>query len=138
MPWLARFCIERLREPLGEFPSLGFTEQFARLQQATDIADGFVWRPEEIPANNPCSVATLNVWESQEALQSFVAGPVHRPFSLLHDQWFERPSAAQEVVWWVTSDHLPTIAEATERLKMLRAEGPSTRAFTLSECFSSS
>ena len=128
MPRIARFFIGRLHEPLGEIPSVGFAEQFERLQQAADIADGHVWRPEEIPARNPRAIATLNVWESHDALQSFVAGPVHRPFTMLRDEWFERPRAAQDVVFWVRSGRLPTIEQATTRLKLLRAKGPQLQA----------
>ena len=36
-------------------------------------------------------------------------------------------------LWWIESGTLPTLDDARERLRTLRAEGPTQRAFTLKE-----
>ena len=38
-------------------------------------------------------------------------------------------------LWWVPPGHLPSIAEAVERLAQLQAEGPGARAFTFQQPF---
>jgi hypothetical protein len=36
-------------------------------------------------------------------------------------------------LWWIQAGSIPSLADAEERLRMLRAEGPTSRAFTLKE-----
>lgn len=132
---LAHFCIDRLRAPLAEIPSVGFEEQLELLMLATETADGFVWRSDDMPTENPCAIARLTVWRSPAALDSFVRGPVHRPFRLRSDEWFEPRRDPHEVVWWVSSLRTPTVGEAIDRLRTLRTTGPTLRAFTLDDRF---
>jgi len=37
------------------------------------------------------------------------------------------------VLWWVPAGHRPTVAQAEERLNLIRAHGPSPHAFTFRE-----
>jgi hypothetical protein len=39
------------------------------------------------------------------------------------------------VLWWVPPGYLPDVAEAEERLELLRRIGPSTEAFTFRRWF---
>jgi hypothetical protein len=41
------------------------------------------------------------------------------------------------VMWWIPEGPEPTLAEAMERLELLRAEGPTPRAFTFKEFYDS-
>jgi hypothetical protein len=50
-------------------------------------------------------------------------------------QWFERFDGLYTAVWWVPQGHIPTVAEAKERLEYLRAHSASTFAFTLKRPF---
>ena len=38
-------------------------------------------------------------------------------------------------LWWVPSDHRPTIEEALERLRLLARHGPTPQAFTFRQRF---
>jgi hypothetical protein len=49
-------------------------------------------------------------------------------------EWFER-LPFYVVLWWVPSGHLPSVAEAEQRLELLRVAGPSADAFTFREHF---
>ena len=50
-------------------------------------------------------------------------------------QWFARPDAAYQVLWWVPVGHVPTAEEGLARLDRLRREGPSAAAFTFKETY---
>jgi hypothetical protein len=39
-------------------------------------------------------------------------------------------SEAYMVMWWIPAGHRPSLAEAAERLALLRTQGPSAEAFT--------
>ena len=39
-------------------------------------------------------------------------------------EWFERHTEAPTALWWVPTGHIPTVAEALDRLATLRADGP--------------
>jgi len=50
-------------------------------------------------------------------------------------RWFERMTEAYTALWWIPRGHLPTTAEAEERVLRLRESGPTPYAFTLNEHF---
>lgn len=50
-------------------------------------------------------------------------------------EWFERMEQRFLVLWWVQRGHVPTVAEALERLQRLRAGGPTPQAFTFRSAF---
>jgi hypothetical protein len=78
----------------------------------------------------------MSVWESLEALRTFVYSS-HRHLDVMRRrrEWFERMGEMHLVLWWVPAGHRPTVAEAEERLTLLRALGPSPDAFTFRRHF---
>jgi hypothetical protein len=50
-------------------------------------------------------------------------------------QWFERMAEAFLVMWWVPAGHRPSVAEAKDRLELLRRDGPTPDAFTFRSPF---
>ncbi|HSC12281.1 MAG TPA: DUF3291 domain-containing protein [Rhodanobacteraceae bacterium] len=50
-------------------------------------------------------------------------------------EWFERMEQRFLVLWWIQRGHVPTVAEALERLQRLRAGGPTPQAFTFRSAF---
>jgi len=77
----------------------------------------------------------LSVWESVEALWSFVYASRHLDLLRRRREWFHRLADAYLALWWVPASHVPTIDEAKGRLGLLRRTGPSPDAFTLREPF---
>jgi hypothetical protein len=80
-------------------------------------------------------IVNLTVWESVEALSEFTYGELHRTVLRRRREWFERMSEAHMAAWWVPAGHRPSTAEAEERVRHLRAHGPSATAFTLQKVF---
>lgn len=69
--------------------------------------------------------------KSIEALHDYVYGSAHRQALRRRAEWFLRPTAASNALWWVPEGDRPTCAEAHRRLELLRTEGPTAQAFTL-------
>jgi hypothetical protein len=107
-----------------------------------DEAPGFVWRLQT-EAGNATSIPVLgderlivnmSVWASIDQLADFVYRSGHVAVMRRRREWFERIKVFM-ALWWVPAGHLPTVAEAEERLEHLRAHGPTAHAFTFRERF---
>ncbi len=93
-------------------------------------------RPSVQAFDDPLVIVNLTVWESIEALEAFAYREAsHLAVLRRRREWFERHTEAPTALWWVPTGHIPTVAEALDRLALLRAEGPSARAFTFRERF---
>jgi hypothetical protein len=135
---LAQINIGRLRAPL-EDPSMdGFRSQLDPINALADRSPGFVWRLQTEDGNataiRPFTderiAINMSVWESLEALQRFVYRSAHVGPLRDRKQWFERMEAPILVLWWIPAGHVPTVAEALERLQQLKERGPAPEAFT--------
>jgi hypothetical protein len=72
----------------------------------------------------------MSVWESLEALQQFVYKTAHVGPLRDRKQWFEPIEGPILALWWIPAGHIPTVAEALERLEHLKQHGPTAHAFT--------
>jgi hypothetical protein len=108
-----------------------------------EASRGFVWRlksDEEIPKedlifDDPSWIVNLTVWKNLDSLMAFVRSDLHLSIMKRRREWFSAISEATMVLWWVPEGHIPTVAEAQERLEALRKNGPSEYAFGFSEGF---
>ncbi len=135
---LATVNIGRLLEPL-EAPRLaGFVAALEPINRLADDSPGFVWRLQTEdgdatalrPFDDDLVLVNLAVWESLEALRAFVYSSTHVQVLRQRGDWFERLAEAHMALWWVEPGHLPTVAEAIDRLERLRRDGPTPAAFT--------
>ena len=78
-------------------------------------------------------LVNMSVWESLDALKAYAYGPEHRAILQRRREFFERMSGPYLVLWWVPAGQIPSVADAVERLELLRRDGPSPRAFTFRE-----
>ena len=140
---LAHFNWGEMRGPLGSPEVAGFENAIAKVNEKAERSEGFVWRcgaeMDQASASgwplfdNPHIIASFSVWETPEAFRTFVYETVHGAFLRRSREWFVPGSGANYALWWVPVGHIPTIAEARERVEKLIAEGPSERVFTFAE-----
>ena len=50
-------------------------------------------------------------------------------------QWFQRMTEAYTALWWIPRGTVPGTADAEDRVRRLRAQGPTGEAFTLRVLF---
>ncbi len=142
---IAQVNVGRLVAPLDSPQLADFTANLDPVNAVADAAPGFVWRLQTEDGNSTALRAfeddaegadggiliNMSVWETVEALAAFVYGGAHLAVLRRRREWFERLTDIYAAAWWVPRGHIPTIREAEDRVKHLRAHGPTPYAFTL-------
>lgn len=118
-----------------------FVDNLDRVNAIAMRSPGFVWMmPEEdmdaaqndpygVFGGNPRTASTMSVWESAEALDTFVHKTVHSSFMARAGQWYVPQDTRQYVIWPVDAGHRPTLEEAKARLDDLSTDGPTPLAY---------
>ena len=114
-----------------------------RINALAESSPGYVWRVQTDDGNATAfrafgderTLLNLTVWETVDRFADFVYRSEHVEVMRRRSEWFERMSEAYLVLWWVPAGHHPTVAEAEERLRHLRAQGPTRHAFTVRRSF---
>lgn len=135
---LAQVNVARLVAPIDSPQLAGFVARLDDVNALAEGAPGFVWRLTDDASNNATSVAmyddrmiivNMSVWESIEALRAFTYSGAHLEVFKQRREWFSHLRDAATAMWWIPAGHVPSVAEARERLDHLRAHGPTAVAF---------
>src|SRR5215472_15959724 len=134
---LAQVNIARLAYDLDSPELTDFVTALDPVNAAADVAPGFVWRLQTEDGNTTSVAAfaadagdgvrvitNMSTWRDVESLAAFVYGPMHAVIMRRRREWFLPIQKAYMACWWVPSGHRPTIAEAEDRVALLRAYGP--------------
>ena len=150
MPFeLAQVNIGRLVAPLDAPALKDFVDLLDPVNAAAEAAPGFVWRLMDEDDGNATAIqafqwdaagsagviVNMSVWTGVEELAAYVFGELHRQVLRRRREWFEKMAEQHTVCWWVPAGHRPTTDEAEDRIRDLRANGISPRAFTLRTSF---
>ncbi|HLY55809.1 MAG TPA: DUF3291 domain-containing protein [Stellaceae bacterium] len=134
---LAQINIGRFRLPFEDPANADFVAALDAVNALAEAQPGFVWRlvgegnnaTDLRPFDDPQMLINMSVWTDLEALAGFVYRmPGHREIMRRRREWFE-PMDVYMALWWVPAGHIPSIAEGTERLDLLRRLGPTRDAF---------
>ena len=87
------------------------------------------------PAGDDRMAINMSVWESLDSLRQFVYQTAHVGPLRDRKQWFEPIDGPILALWWIAAGHIPSVAEALERLEILKVRGPSPEAFTFRQPF---
>jgi hypothetical protein len=131
--------------PKAPLDSPQLAEFMALLDPVNAMADavpGFVWRLQTEDGDATAVrgfdddrlIVNMSAWESIEALYEFVYRGSHLDVMRRRREWMQG-IRTHMVLWWVPAGHVPTVAEAEERLAHLRANGPTAFAFTFKSRF---
>ncbi len=137
---IAQINIARMRGPLESPVMEGFVARLEEINALADHSPGFVWRlqTEEGDAtsvqafDDPLLLVNLSVWETIEALHTFIYRSTHLQLLQGKKSWFKRPEKPHLALWWIAAGHEPSVAEAKARLELLQDQGPGPDAFTFS------
>ena len=141
---LAQVNIGRFRAPIDDPIMEGFRTQLDPINALADKSPGFVWRLQTEDGNatairpydgDNLMAINMSVWESLESLQQFVYKSEHVAPLRARKQWFEPIEGPILALWWIPAGHIPTTAEAQERLRHLAEHGPTPYAFTFRTAF---
>lgn len=136
---LAQVNLALPKEPLDSPLLRDFVAALEPVNAAADASPGFVWRLQTEDGDATAIrafdddrlIINMSVWESLEALRGFVyRSGVHLDVLRHRRDWFECMSEAHMALWWIPVGSLPSIADAEQRVCLLREHGPSQEAFT--------
>ena len=139
---LAQLNIARLLAPLDDPKLADFVANLERVNVLADNTPGFVWRlvgdGADATSLRPFEedvIVNMTVWENIESLYQYAYYSDHADIFRRRGEWFHKPVEAMVVLWWIPEGHIPTVAEAKERLLHLRAHGATPFAFTFKQQF---
>jgi hypothetical protein len=140
-PWhLAQLNVGYIVAPIDSPQLAEFVGQLAEINALADASPGFVWRLIGSSGNatdvrtddDPALMVNMSVWTTPEHLFEFVYKTAHTKVMARRREWFEKMEVYQ-VLFWIPAGHVPTLAEAMARLRLLREQGPSPEAFTFKQ-----
>lgn len=137
---IAQFNVVRFKFPVGHPALQAFAENVARINAIAEASPGFVWRYVEagtgevefIRFEDGSFLGALSVWESIEALRSFVYGKAHLEMMRRKAEWMSNIAEPAYVLWPVERGDQPHPDEGWRRLLHLRDKGDTAIAFSFS------
>jgi len=140
---LAQLNVGIIKGPMDSPLMADFAASLARINAVADRSPGFIWRLQTDdgdatairPFEDEKLLVNMSVWRDVESLQQYVYSTAHVELLRRRREWFESMNTAFLVLWWVPAGHRPSIAEAIEKLEVLRANGPTAAAFTFRRPF---
>jgi heme-degrading monooxygenase HmoA len=141
---LAQVNIARMLAPLDDPGMADFVAALDTINQLADESPGFIWRLQTDDGNatqvrayeDDRILFNMSVWASLEALQQYVYRSQHGKVMAKRKQWFSKYEGPYQALWWIPAGHIPTVAEAKQRLEYLRQHGETPFAFTFKKNFS--
>jgi hypothetical protein len=129
---LAQINIGRMKAPLDDPAMSGFMS-----------SRGFIWRLQGEEGNNTYLrpyedariIVNMSVWETIDALRTYVYSSAHAEVLKQRREWFEKFDGVMMALWWVPAGDLPSVDEAKRRLASLEEHGPTPFAFTFKTTF---
>ena len=138
---IAEFNLGRLLHDWDDPRVAEFTNALDRVGAAAMRSPGFVWmldeeamEREQLDPSGPLGgdariASTLSVWRDVASLEAFAFGAVHGRFVKRAHLWFEQWDGPRFVMWPITRDRRPTVAEGVARLRRLEKDGAGEAAF---------
>ena len=108
-----------------------------------EAAPGFIWRLQSASGNatdivyseDPLDIVNISVWESIESLRNYVYRSHHLEFFKRRAEWFEKSAKPTYTLWWILENHIPTVAEAKDRLNHYQKHGATPYSFWFAQPF---
>lgn len=136
---IAQLNVARFRRPKDDPANTAFMDALDHVNTQAEAADGFVWRlvgegnnatDVEIVRGDPDYIINLSVWRDVASLEAFAYRQTdHRAVLARRGEWFE-PMEPSLALWEVAEGHVPSVAEAMEKLTALGRDGPGVEVFT--------
>lgn len=139
---LAQLNLGLLAAPIDAEEMSEFREALGPINALAESTPGFVWRLTDADGGSSTSVdvpgmddplwaPNMSVWESFDALRHFIHKSGHAMYLRRRREWFQKPSGAINVLWWLPAGEIPNLDDAVRRLRHLEQHGPSQQGWGL-------
>lgn len=140
---LAQLNLARLKAPKGDPLTEEFFNAIPAINTLAEAQPGFVWRlvgevkdHTDVPFFlDPHLVVNISLWKDLESFRHFVYKSGHVQYIKRKKEWFQPFDGPFAVLWWVEAGEIPTLAQAKEKLELLKQDGPTQQAFDLHNLF---
>lgn len=140
---IAQINIARMLAPLDSPIMHDFVSNLDEINALAESATGFVWRLKGDgndatslrPYEDERIIVNMSVWESIDSLFQYAYYSAHTNFFRRRKEWFEKLTTPALALWWIEAGHIPTVAEAQEKLKLIEQYGATPLAFTFKQRF---
>jgi hypothetical protein len=141
---LAQINIARLLAPIDDPRISDFVARLETINALAERSEGFVWRLQseqgnatDIPyCDDPFVIVNMSVWESVEALKAFTYKSGHVAALRDRAKWFEKMDKPHYCLWWIPAGHIPSVAEAADRLAHYQKYGATPALILVSSSLS--
>src|SRR5256885_7465555 len=121
---IAQLNVGRILAPTDSPQLAEFMAALDEINAGADATPGFIWRLQSDSGNatdirvseDPNFLANMSAWASIEPLFEFVYRSAHTAVMARRRHWFEKPTAAYQVLWCVPATHDPRDREAPDPL----------------------
>jgi hypothetical protein len=144
MPYhIAQVNIARMVAPIDSPVMHDFVANLDRINAVADDASGFVWRLKGDgndattlrPYEDERIIVNMSVWETVDALFKYAYYSDHTEIFRRRAEWFIKMTTPPVALWWIEVGHIPTVAEAKEKLALIEQYGATPLAFTFKQRF---
>lgn len=142
---LAQFNIIKLKDELNSPLIKEFRDFLPPVNLLAEESDGFIWRLKdeigesatdlETPYEDKLIFINMSVWENFEFLKNYTYKTVHSYFFKSKKKWSSEVEGYKAVMWYINKGHIPSIVEGKGKLDLLKQNGPSPQAFSMSEVY---
>ena len=140
---LAQVNIARMLGPLDGPLMAGFVARLDEINALADGSPGFVWRFQTAegnatalrPYDDERILFNMSLWETLEDLRQYVYRSAHTQLIGRRKDWFDKFEKPYMALWWAPAGHIPTVAEAKQRLELLSEQGETAEAFTFRQTY---
>lgn len=144
MPYhIAEINVARMVAPMDSAVMHDFASNLDRINALAESAPGFVWRlvgdgndaTSLRPFEDDRIIVNMSVWDSIDALFQYAYYSNHTDFFRRRTEWFSKMETPSLVMWWIEVGHIPTVAEAQDKLLLIEKNGPTPLAFNFKQRF---
>ena len=121
-----------------------FKNNIDRINALAEAQEGFIWRLQDDDRDDsthlqvfddPKMLINMSVWKDKESLFDYVYSTQHVEILKRKKEWFHNIKKMSMVLWYVEEGHIPSLAEAKNRLEYLNAHGETPYAFSFKSKF---
>ena len=139
---LAQLNIAKMKYSIESAEMADFVDNLENINLLADSSPGFVWRLQtedgdatDIDFFGSDVLVNMSIWVDIESLHAYVYKTAHAKIMSRRKEWFHRVEEAYTVLWWVAEGHIPSLAEAREKIERLKSAGPGPLAFSFKQAY---
>lgn len=136
---LAVINVAQLRHSLSDSRMAKFVDGLDGVNRLAESHSGFVWRSKGVAGHSALLhraegelFVNVSLWRTYPDFHDFTYSGAHGRYLTARARWFVAIPGPTTALWWTSrDDDRVTVEHGLVRLRLLRRDGPSPRAFSV-------